>query len=583
MAILAACLAALLAGAAFARGRPQRWRDAALAAIGGAGLAALAAGTAGDEPAVGLGLGVAVAAALARLARTGREPQAAVVVLLGLLGLRLGVAAGGWLPLHPDEAQYWDWSRTPDLAYLSKPGGIAWLIRAWSALAGDGLAALRLLGVALGTATIALTWQAAHAAGRDRGIAWTATALAALLPLHACTTGLVTTDAPLLLCWSAFLAVLLRTPAAGAPPAWWHGPALGLLLAAGVNAKYAMLYAPVALAAAATLPQVRAWLRTPAPWIALALGCLGLLPLLLWNQAHGQLGWLHLAGQAGMDRAWALRPLRPLEYLAGQLAVGLPASLLLPWAVAWAWRGRLQQPAAWILACAALAPLAALLAASLLGKVQANWPAMAWIPAAILSAWWLHAAAGGRARRIAILAGILAASAAVLIAAVPTLRQRWPHLPPSVPERKLAGYATVAAEVDRLVALQPERTLTLTGAYDLAAELAWHNRHLPRPVCARFGRRASQYDLWPGLDGGKAGWDAVWAQELDRADRLDGDLRDRLPRGLADDFAGLDQPRLVRVQHGGRTWRIFLVVRLRGFDGSLDSADQPPTTPKYSR
>ncbi|MBN8527563.1 MAG: hypothetical protein J0M02_19695 [Planctomycetes bacterium] len=236
-----------------------------------------------------------------------------------------------------------------------------------------------------------------------------------------------------------------------------------------------------------------------------------------------------------------------------------------------------------LLACAALSPLVALLTASLLGKVQANWPAMAWIPAAILSAWWLHAAAGGRARRIAIIGSIVAAAGAIAIAAVPTLRLRWPDLPPSVPERKLAGYATVAAEVDRLLALQPDRTCTLTGAYDLAAELAWHNRHLPRPVCARFGRRASQYDLWPGLDGGKAGWDAVWAQELDRADRLDGDLRDRLPRGLAADFASLDQPRLVRVQHGGRTWRIFLVVRLHGFDGSLDSADQPPTTPKYSR
>lgn len=573
MAILAACIAALLAGAAFARGRPRRWRDGAATAIAGAGLAALAAGLGGDEPAIGVGLGIAAAALLARLARAGRDPAPALVVVLGLLGLRLGVAAGGWLPLHPDEAQYWDWSRSPDLAYLSKPGGIAWLIAGWTAIAGDGLAALRLLGLALAAGTMALAWRAARAASGDAATAWSATALAALLPLHACTAGLVTTDAPLLLCWAAALAVLLRTPAAGAPPAWWHGPALGLLLAAGLNAKYAMLYAPLALAAAAAgLPQVRAWLRRPAPWIALAIAACGLIPLLAWNAAHAQLGWQHLAGQAGLERAPAIRPLRLLEYLGGQLAVGFPAALLLPWAVAWAWRGRAGRPAAWLLACAALAPLAVLLPVSACTKVQPNWPAMAWIPAAILAAWWLHAAAGPRVRRLALAGAALAAAGALLVAAAPGLRARWPHLPPTVPERKLAGWDALAAAVEAQLAAQPERTLTLVGSYDLAAELAWHNRHRPRPVCADFGRRASQYDLWPGLGAAQTGWDAVFALELDRADALAGDLRERLPRGLAADFAACDQPRLVRVERGGRTWRVFLVVRLRGFDGTLDSA-----------
>ena len=40
--------------------------------------------------------------------------------------------------LYPDEAQYWLWSRVLDWGYFSKPPMIAWLIRATTALGGDG-------------------------------------------------------------------------------------------------------------------------------------------------------------------------------------------------------------------------------------------------------------------------------------------------------------------------------------------------------------------------------------------------------------------------------------------------------------
>ena len=248
MAILTALLAGLFAGWAFARGRANRASCAGLAGLLGAGAAALVAGLAGDEPFVGMALGVAAGALVVRSqwpapsgqrpAPSGQGPAASSQlqrVVFALLLLRLGVACGGGLPLAPDEAQYWDWSRSPELAYYSKPGGIAWLIGGWSALVDDSLTALRLLGVLLAAAAMALTWRLARRAGADSTTAWLATALAALLPLHACSAGLVTTDVPLTVCWAAFLVVLLRTPAAGLPAAWWHAPALGLLLAAGLE------------------------------------------------------------------------------------------------------------------------------------------------------------------------------------------------------------------------------------------------------------------------------------------------------------------------------------------------------------
>ena len=292
-------------------------------------------------------------------------------------------------------------------------------------------------------------------------------------------------------------------------------------------------------------------------------------PVLWWNAQHGWVGVLHLAAQSGFGRTMSLRP---FEFLASQLAVGLPVSLLLPWAVRWAWRQRAARPAAWLLACAALTPLAVLLGASMQAKVQANWAALSWIPAALLVACWLPHAGTAWPRRALFGGAALALLAAVLISAAPALRQRFPALPPSVPERKLAGWDELATAVASSLAAQPERTVILTAGYDVAAQLAWHNRELPRPLCANFGRRMNQYDLWQQLDETRSGWDALFVSEIARDDALDGDLLARLPAGLRDDFAGAAPPRLLRIAYGSRSWRCFLIVRLRGFDGRLDSA-----------
>ena len=49
------------------------------------------------------------------------------------------------LPLHFDEAQYWDWSRNLDWGYFSKPPLLAFLIRVVTELCGNGENCIRSL------------------------------------------------------------------------------------------------------------------------------------------------------------------------------------------------------------------------------------------------------------------------------------------------------------------------------------------------------------------------------------------------------------------------------------------------------
>src|SRR5688500_8714899 len=60
-----------------------------------------------------------------------------------LLALRLAAVYAAKTDLVLDEAQYWTWSRELAFGYFSKPPMIAWLIRATSALCGDGEACIR--------------------------------------------------------------------------------------------------------------------------------------------------------------------------------------------------------------------------------------------------------------------------------------------------------------------------------------------------------------------------------------------------------------------------------------------------------
>src|SRR5262245_45274077 len=70
-----------------------------------------------------------------------RLPLAA---LTGLTLLRLAVAAA--VPLVPDEAYYWVWSRALAPGYPDHPPMVALWIRAGTLLAGEGSLGVRLLG-----------------------------------------------------------------------------------------------------------------------------------------------------------------------------------------------------------------------------------------------------------------------------------------------------------------------------------------------------------------------------------------------------------------------------------------------------
>ncbi|MBV8118972.1 MAG: glycosyltransferase family 39 protein [Alphaproteobacteria bacterium] len=404
---------------------------------------------------------------------------------LGLLTLlRLALAAS--LPLAPDEAYYWVWSRALAPAYFDHPPMIALWIRAGTWIAGDSALGVRLLGPISAALGSVLLWDAAERLlpGRRAGL------LAAALMNATLLTGvgavIATPDAPLLLFWTLGLWGMARIITRGSG-AWW--PAVGLFVGLAFASKYTaalfVLGIGIWLVAAG-----RKWLRRPEPYLGAALALATATPVFWWNAAHQ---WVSFVRQGGRTEAWSpdRAPQYLLELFAGQLGLATPLIFLLlvagmTVAARSAWRRR--DPVWCLLVVLSVVPALIFVQHALGDRVQANWPAIAY-PAAAIAASGLS---GGFWRRLqvpAIVLGLAMTAAVYVQAEFAPLRLPPEHDPIAL---QIRGWRNLAAAVE-VARSRVGAGFVAADNYGVAAELA---RTLPRdvPVVA-VGPRWSTFEL----------------------------------------------------------------------------------------
>lgn len=329
-------------------------------------------------------------AAMIPFATTDRSPEpvwamrtlAALAVILAIRLLALQLTG---LELAYDEAQYWAWSRDFAFGYYTKPGMIAWLIGATTAVCGDGTACVRFSAPVLHIATAGVIHLLA-ARLYDGRTAFLAALGWALIPGVAISSLLITTDVPLLFFWTVgLLATVLLHDRPGPGPALLLGGAVAL----GINAKYAMIYLPaVTILWAAATPSARWLLRSRWFWAGTLIGLAGFLPNLAWNVQNDFVTFRHTGDNTGWD-SLRLSVKRPLEYLAGQFA--LPGPILLGAVVVMLARGaRTDKPATDRFLLWHSVPVILVIGInSAIAKMHGNWAATAYPAVVVLATAWL--------------------------------------------------------------------------------------------------------------------------------------------------------------------------------------------------
>ncbi len=384
------------------------------------------------------------------------------------------------MPLSPDEAYYWVWSRALAPGYLDHPPMVALWIRAGTALMGETELGVRLLApISAAAGSVLLAWAGDTLwPGRRVGLA-AAMLLNATLML---TAGAVTMtpDTPLLFFWTVTIAALVQVRR---NPAWWLvvGAAAGLAL----DSKYTAALLGVAIVAWVTLcarEQFGRWQL----WAGGAGAALLFAPVIWWNAAHG---WASFAKQGGRAGVW--QPARAAGHLAeligGQVALATPwvAVLFVAGIVVAVRRARHRDPAWTLIALLTVPALLVFVQHAVGDRVQANWPAIVY-PGAALAA----AGLGWRWRGAAALGFALGGAVMVQAVASPV------PLPPAfdVVRTRLGGWDRLAA----MAASVARPRFVTADNYGVVSLLAWHAADVP---VVATGPRWALFDLPPAPAG----------------------------------------------------------------------------------
>ncbi|MCC7195709.1 MAG: glycosyltransferase family 39 protein [Gemmatimonadaceae bacterium] len=526
--------------------------------------------------------------------RTGPNPVAwkqATRIVWTALALRLAV--GAIVPLFPDEAYYWDWSRHLAAGYFDHPPAIAWLIRAGTLLLGDTSIGVRLLPILVSGAAALGIVRAARAVGGDAS-ARLAAVLVTVIPLIAAGSVLATPDIPML-CGAAWtLYAVLRAlglpdnadtdaspdvevePDPRSAANWWlaAGVAIGLAMAS----KYTSVLLPVGVAAAFIAHgKLQNRLAQRGPYLAVVVATIVLLPVLGWNAVNDWISFRFQFGHGlGAPKGGALGAVnRELELLGGQ--VGLVSPILF-FFVARAVRNGLrysEEGFRLVLAMTCVVPLAFFAYSATRRSVEANWPALAWAGAIVLAASDLPPS---RRMRAWLGGGIWLAFALSLGVYVHVIVPILPLPAPRDQVAKAFGWDLVATVVDRKRQAIPQlrrgaapadHVFVAAERYQDAAELAFHLPDHPQVYSLNLTGRANQYDLWSQLrDDAPLGSAVVLLLD-------DEDDEPRVIRKLGCCFTRIDESEGVSLMRGDEVVKRKRIWILTGRSDGWPLRDQP--------
>jgi len=499
-----------------------------------------------------------------------RRPLASLLLILLLLSV-LRLALGARVGVIPDEAYYWTWSLQPDWCYWDQPGGIAWAHWLWDQAFGASRLSLRALAVFLALVASLLIYGLLR-----RVMDKTAAALGVLLlqitPLFAAGAVLILHDSLLLAiaagAWWLFAKIVLDDR-----PRWW--PLLGVLCACGLYAKFSMVIVAFGFfLALLTQPRGRAHLRTPWPYLGALATAVLFAPVVLWNLKHDWIARRAVSKLAfDPDVVGAARLASFFDFIGGQIGVITPVLAVVGIIAAIAaWRERRDDEGKrLLLAVPALTILAYFAVNAWRAKIQANWPAVAWLALTPLAVdWIMRRIDAGRTHAPRWLVAV------ALTVLLPTIALHAHVFHPLVTIKtditaQFYGYDGLAEHVNAFRERYPQAAL-MTKRYQTASELVYHLVDRPSVYTADFAHRGSQFTL-----------DNDWAKLIGR-DVLYVDEQ-TMPGKLQRHFASVVELAPYVHQRGdapARRMRVYLAQNMR-WSGPLESYFEDPVGHQIER
>ncbi len=265
----------------------------------------------------------------------------AVWIFIGALTLvRLTLIAT--TNLSGDEAHYWMWSDRLAPAYFSKGPGVAFAMRAGTALFGANEFGVRFWSPILAAGTSLLMFQFARRLFDEVAGLWAVIGLN-VTPIFNVGAFVMTIDPLSVFFWVAamfsFWRAIQQTPRT---TFWW--PLSGLLVGLGFLCKYTNALELISiLLVLGFAPRLRGEFKRAGIYLLIVSFIICTIPPLLWNRDHAWITITHLEARGGVDHGFGIHPSELLTFIGQHFGVYSPLLFIaICWAVIASWP-RVQQ------------------------------------------------------------------------------------------------------------------------------------------------------------------------------------------------------------------------------------------------
>jgi len=431
--------------------------------------------------------------------------------VIALTVIRLSMLAT--TDLEFDEAHYWMWSERLAPAYFSKGPGIAFAMRASTAIFGANEFGVRFFSPVLAAGTSLLMFYFARRLFSASAGLWTVLALN-VTPIFNIGAFLMTIDSLSVFFWLAamftFWLALERSPRLS-----WHWPLTGLLIGLGFLSKYTNAFELVSIMLVLALARrLRQEFARPGLYLLLGVFALCTIPPIVWSAQHAWITLTHLRSRGGIEQGVGFHPLEVMSFLGEHFLAYSPFLFLaLAWGVIASWRRVNQQFKVLFLMWFGLPVFVFYFLLSINKSAAPNWDALAFPGFGLLAIyfWW------ERLQRSLILR--LGAGAALLVGLIMSvialdtdlLRTAGVELQRSDPSDRMRGWKSATGAVEKtrndLEAKLGEKLFLIADARDRASEISFYLRDKrpegpghPPVYITESQDMVNQFSFWPRYD-----------------------------------------------------------------------------------
>lgn len=399
------------------------------------------------------------------------------------------------IDLSTEEAQYWLWSKHPDLSYYSKPPLIAYINFISTSVFGDTELGVRIGSITFGFLTAVVVYYFSKYLFKDEKLAFFTSVFIYFLPTYQLASILFLTDTPLAFFYLVLMFYFYRSINTDNPKDWII---TGLAGGAAFFSKFsAALFIVPALVY--TIFFKRGIFKNRWLYISISIAALFTLPVIYWNIVNDFVSFKHVGKLAGANNDFVVNLKHAGDYILGQIGINSP--FLFPFMVYAIYKSFKTKDAKLIyLSLNSLTIFLIFLFISLKKNVEANWPAFAYISVYILTAYFVYTKFLKKAMTLLLLSGI-----SILILFYTPILDRvglTNLLPPTKdPSKRLVGWSELGSVVSKEIKhLNTDKYFIFSDSYHISSELAFYVENNPQTYCIRIDRRMNQFDLWEGIN-----------------------------------------------------------------------------------